>query len=628
MDSAPPSVQKPVEWRQTRSSIEMDFEDVLRSYRSGNSRPTPAPAEPVVAPPRRAPSGLDDEDDDFFSLMDDLENSQAYKDKVAALTSAPAPSGATRESRSGAVPPPPVPGSIVPQPPAPPHNPSGHPPRPAELPLSAPTPRTLEGSTVRRAPPEPQRHEPARSAPPLSPPRRTSPPRITTPAAVVPARNTTPLTTPAPRPSASRYDQPSPATTPVSRRFPGPAGILPPLDPAMFSSINERSLLDQLQPRTTPLRAVAQANDFSGPAWAAMMAALDAPAGEEEYSMLGGSIGAVRRGIHGKIPHLVVMIKQIKTTDTDASAIFVDPSGEIRGTIHQRAVDLFTADEMAVGAVLVLRQVSVFAPSPRSLHLNVTPDNVVQLFTPQGQLAPQRGPARDPYAASPARTPAPPRPRSAGPSSATPASVPRTPRADGVSSPSNSVPRGPPRESHSGLTRPSSGYSAPVTPMVAPSSPSTPAAKAPPPQSAPRPAAPATASASTPAQQVPRTPAVPIQQLPRTPSTLAQPSPLPTARPPAAGAQPSQPPQPPRVATAPISQQPAVPRSASIPPPPHRPAATEVQRPALTPARPTSPPSAPASPEADPYQDEFDLLMQSIDEEALIQQASKRQRQG
>ena len=56
--------------------------------------------------------------------------------------------------------------------------------------------------------------------------------------------------------------------------------------------------------------------------------------------------------------------------------------GEMRGTIHQKALDMYTPDELSVGAVIVLRQVSVFAPSPRTCHLNVTRDNIVQLFSP------------------------------------------------------------------------------------------------------------------------------------------------------------------------------------------------------------------------------------------------------
>jgi hypothetical protein len=41
----------------------------------------------------------------------------------------------------------------------------------------------------------------------------------------------------------------------------------------------------------------------------------------------------------------------------------------------------YTAEQLGPGAVLVLRQVSVFSPNPRSHYLNLTPDNIVHLFT-------------------------------------------------------------------------------------------------------------------------------------------------------------------------------------------------------------------------------------------------------
>ena len=39
------------------------------------------------------------------------------------------------------------------------------------------------------------------------------------------------------------------------------------------------------------------------------------------------------------------------------------------------------SEDLGIGSVLVLLHVSIFTPSPRSRHLNVTPDNIVQLFS-------------------------------------------------------------------------------------------------------------------------------------------------------------------------------------------------------------------------------------------------------
>eukprot|EP00048_Salpingoeca_helianthica_P005379 m.87160 g.87160 ORF g.87160 m.87160 type:complete len:640 (+) comp13581_c2_seq2:148-2067(+) len=237
----------------------------------------------------------------------------------------------------------------------------------------------------------------ARSAAPAATPSSSSRPTHTHAAATTPLDSPMAgISTPTPGPSTASsshsrsralrgdatHEHPSsPSVLAGSRRFPGPAGALPPLSTVQLSA--------QTEPRRTPKQPqrAAQADsddmmDFAGPGWRAMCAALGVHAGDP--SILGANIGAVRRGVSTKIPNLVALLKQIKSSDTDASVVLKDPSGEVRGTVHHRAVEMFAPDELAVGAVVVLRQVSVFAPSPRSCHLNITPDNIVQLFTASG----------------------------------------------------------------------------------------------------------------------------------------------------------------------------------------------------------------------------------------------------
>jgi hypothetical protein len=59
----------------------------------------------------------------------------------------------------------------------------------------------------------------------------------------------------------------------------------------------------------------------------------------------------------GKIPMLCVMVKQLTLSDTDASALLVDPTGQMKGTLHRRVFDTYSAEDLAVGAVIVLKQV-------------------------------------------------------------------------------------------------------------------------------------------------------------------------------------------------------------------------------------------------------------------------------
>lgn len=60
-----------------------------------------------------------------------------------------------------------------------------------------------------------------------------------------------------------------------------------------------------------------------------------------------------------------------------------DLSGEIHGTLHRKILDVYSTDELSEGAVLVLRQVSVFSPTARKHYLNITPDNIMRHFPPE-----------------------------------------------------------------------------------------------------------------------------------------------------------------------------------------------------------------------------------------------------
>lgn len=56
--------------------------------------------------------------------------------------------------------------------------------------------------------------------------------------------------------------------------------------------------------------------------------------------------------------------------------------GVIKGSIHPGVLDEVQADWLLEGTVLVLKQVSVFSPSPRRHYLNITARNLVTLFLP------------------------------------------------------------------------------------------------------------------------------------------------------------------------------------------------------------------------------------------------------
>ncbi|KAG7234768.1 hypothetical protein INR49_003982 [Caranx melampygus] len=80
---------------------------------------------------------------------------------------------------------------------------------------------------------------------------------------------------------------------------------------------------------------------------------------------------------------MAVLLKSIIHTHTDAKAVFKDPTGEIQGTVHRQLLE-DRAEELKVGAVLLLKQVGVFSPSHRNHYLNVTPNNLLRIYAPDG----------------------------------------------------------------------------------------------------------------------------------------------------------------------------------------------------------------------------------------------------
>ncbi|KAJ1650927.1 hypothetical protein IWQ61_008389 [Dispira simplex] len=76
-----------------------------------------------------------------------------------------------------------------------------------------------------------------------------------------------------------------------------------------------------------------------------------------------------------KIPFLLVMIRETRWSYMDAFVTVIDPTGEIQGTIHRKVMEEH-ANEISVGTVLVLRDVTLFQPNERCQYLNITQRNI------------------------------------------------------------------------------------------------------------------------------------------------------------------------------------------------------------------------------------------------------------
>ncbi|KAK6994479.1 hypothetical protein BgiMline_011079 [Biomphalaria glabrata] len=101
----------------------------------------------------------------------------------------------------------------------------------------------------------------------------------------------------------------------------------------------------------------------------------------DTFSIRASLLKACKKLLHrGKIPLMFGIIESIDMQGSDISFVIRDPSGRMKGSLH---CDLIKEPETALhaGSVVILRQVSVISPSLRTHYLNVTPANVVQVYT-------------------------------------------------------------------------------------------------------------------------------------------------------------------------------------------------------------------------------------------------------
>ncbi|XP_056263943.1 homologous recombination OB-fold protein isoform X2 [Pseudoliparis swirei] len=182
---------------------------------------------------------------------------------------------------------------------------------------------------------------------------------------------------------------------PRTRRFPGPAGFLPQqpqgqnLDDIVVS-------VPQTPAHGVVARSPSQVSssqtdedEFCAGGWAAMKAEMGLDERNPSCFLHSYSVvmvlrkAALKQLAKNKVPNMAVLLKSIIHTHADAKAVFRDPTGEIQGTVHRRLLE-DRAEELKVGSVLLLKQVGVFSPSHRNHYLNVTPNNLLRIYAPDG----------------------------------------------------------------------------------------------------------------------------------------------------------------------------------------------------------------------------------------------------
>ncbi|KAM8795387.1 homologous recombination OB-fold protein [Eudromia elegans] len=198
--------------------------------------------------------------------------------------------------------------------------------------------------------------------------------------------------------AASRAPRAQPGG-PERRRFPGPAGILPRqrhsgrhLDEILVSAPQTpaHGALAKLRPKELPGSPPAAEEDFGKGPWVAMKTELGLDERDPGCFLRTYSVvmvlrkAALKQLPKNKVPSMAVMIKTLTRSNVDAGAVFRDPTGEMQGTVHRVLLEQRPRD-LRPGSVLLLKQVGVFSPSHRNHYLNVTPNNLLKIYPPEGE---------------------------------------------------------------------------------------------------------------------------------------------------------------------------------------------------------------------------------------------------
>ncbi|XP_019327471.1 PREDICTED: uncharacterized protein C17orf53 homolog [Aptenodytes forsteri] len=198
--------------------------------------------------------------------------------------------------------------------------------------------------------------------------------------------------------AASKAPRAAPRLPPQgkTRRFPGPAGILPQqhagklLEEILVSAPQTPAHGAVAKPRTEglPSSSPPTEEDFGKGPWLAMKTELGLDERDPGCFLRTYSVvmvlrkAALKQLPKNKVPSMAVMIKTLTRTNVDAGAVFRDPTGEMQGTVHRLLLEE-RQSELRPGSVLLLKQVGVFSPSHRNHYLNVTPNNLLKIYPPE-----------------------------------------------------------------------------------------------------------------------------------------------------------------------------------------------------------------------------------------------------
>lgn len=172
------------------------------------------------------------------------------------------------------------------------------------------------------------------------------------------------------------------ATIGETRIIPGPAGILQAArlrKSRDITDVGPSSVMPTQEYVRKIMEDASKDDHFTRGPWLSALAYCDAFGIEVE-----GCLGDIEKFIKkGKVELVVAVVKSCSPNILgDLTVTLKDPSGTMSGTIHHKvlAEEKGYAKLINVGAVLILKNVSVFTPKPHNHYLNITLKNMEGVF--------------------------------------------------------------------------------------------------------------------------------------------------------------------------------------------------------------------------------------------------------
>ncbi|KAJ2238605.1 hypothetical protein GGH98_006467, partial [Coemansia sp. RSA 454] len=174
-------------------------------------------------------------------------------------------------------------------------------------------------------------------------------------------------------------------------RIPGPAGLVDSAEPVAAATQKRAS------PFKTPLsrrmyNEQADSVDFEGGTWAAMLDHLKLPSytpatAKSVVHANGAAEWPIRRVLEAshtqRVRIMLVQLRDMGSSDSDACVSVADPTGEMRASIHRPVMKRFL-HFLAAGTSIILKDVVALKLPGAPPYLVITAASIEQIFTSKG----------------------------------------------------------------------------------------------------------------------------------------------------------------------------------------------------------------------------------------------------